>query len=395
MKRTKKIFKRYAVSRINTSRENYNASSKNKRQAEEALRKSEGNLRAIFNHVDYALVLLDKSLIVLSCNEIAKAWSELAFGVRMREGDSIRSIVCKELEMDGCDILKSILEGRSNDEEISYKLMDGSVEWFRVRMNPLVDEEGVVGLCISAANITPRKVAEMEKIKVANDLIQHNKDLEQFAYIVSHNIRAQVANIIGLTEELNYESHVTAVKKIFARELALSAKRLDSILLDLNQILKAKREISEKKQIVNLPQLTASIRASLKSLIYQEQVSINVNFEISEISTLSSYIHSIFFNLITNSIKYRSTERAVLIDISSKKVEGDIIICFRDNGTGIDLNKKREQIFGLYKRFHPHIEGKGIGLFMVKTQVETLGGKISVDSEVNKGTEFVITLPSL
>jgi signal transduction histidine kinase len=78
------------------------------------------------------------------------------------------------------------------------------------------------------------------------------------------------------------------------------------------------------------------------------------------------------------------------IEIKSKKQNQTLTITFKDNGSGIDLTKKGDQVFGLYKRFHKNIEGKGMGLFMVKTQVETLGGKISITSEVNKGTEFRI-----
>jgi signal transduction histidine kinase len=81
---------------------------------------------------------------------------------------------------------------------------------------------------------------------------------------------------------------------------------------------------------------------------------------------------------------------ALVIDISSGKSDDKIQLVFKDNGLGIDLDKKGDQVFKLYKRFHSHVEGKGVGLFMVKTQVETLGGTISISSEVNKGTEFSI-----
>ena len=94
--------------------------------------------------------------------------------------------------------------------------------------------------------------------------------------------------------------------------------------------------------------------------------------------------------MISNSIKYRRPNASCVVEITSAKIDKIIILSFKDNGSGIDLNKKGSQVFGLYKRFHTNIEGKGVGLFMVKTQVGTLGGKISVRSEVNKGTEFVI-----
>jgi len=79
-----------------------------------------------------------------------------------------------------------------------------------------------------------------------------------------------------------------------------------------------------------------------------------------------------------------------VIEIRSAMNGKNIVLFFKDNGLGFDTNKNQNQIFGLYKRFHSHVEGKGLGLFMVKSQVESLGGKISVNSEINKGTEFKI-----
>jgi signal transduction histidine kinase len=109
--------------------------------------------------------------------------------------------------------------------------------------------------------------------------------------------------------------------------------------------------------------------------------------------TIKSYFYSIFYNLILNSIKYKKENIPPVIKISSCKFEDRILLKFTDNGLGMDLQKSGEQVFGLYKRFHTHIEGKGMGLFMVKTQVEALGGKINISSEVNKGTEFLIQFP--
>jgi signal transduction histidine kinase len=109
--------------------------------------------------------------------------------------------------------------------------------------------------------------------------------------------------------------------------------------------------------------------------------------------TLKSYLYSIFYNLISNSIKYRQADQLPVITIISYLKEDKIEIHYADNGLGIDLKNRAEQVFGLYKRFHSHTEGKGMGLFMVKTQVEALGGKINIESEVNVGTNYVLEFP--
>jgi signal transduction histidine kinase len=101
-------------------------------------------------------------------------------------------------------------------------------------------------------------------------------------------------------------------------------------------------------------------------------------------------LYSVFYNLISNSIKYCQKGVSCIIAIKSKLEKNKLTLIFKDNGMGIDLEKKGDQVFGLYKRFHTNIDGKGVGLFMVKTQVEALGGKISITSGVNKGTTFKI-----
>ncbi len=240
-------------------------------------------------------------------------------------------------------------------------------------------------------DLTKVKVAENERIRMISDLMQRNKDLEQFSYIISHNLRAPVANIMGLAEELSDDSYDAETKLILTEALSSDVKRLENVIADLNTILQTKREITELKEPVSLSELVTDIKLSINDLIQMQGVHINIDFkDVDEINTIKSYIQSIFFNLITNSIKYRKPFADSIIDIKSHIDDGKLVIVFKDNGSGIDLTKKGDQIFGLYKRFHANTEGKGMGLYMVKTQVETLGGTISVSSEVNVGTKFVI-----
>jgi hypothetical protein len=103
-------------------------------------------------------------------------------------------------------------------------------------------------------------------------------------------------------------------------------------------------------------------------------------------------VHSILYNLLNNAIKYRSPERKPVITITSQQSEHYFILEIADNGLGIDLKQNGDNLFKLYKRFHFHTEGKGLGLYLVKLQVEALGGYIKVDSEINRFTRFTIYL---
>ncbi|MEH6764903.1 MAG: PAS domain S-box protein [Aequorivita antarctica] len=240
-------------------------------------------------------------------------------------------------------------------------------------------------------DLTKEKKAEIERLKMISDLVQRNKDLEQFSYIISHNLRSPVANIIGLTEELKDDAHSEEIKMMLGEALSSDANRLENVIADLNTILQTKTEITERKEQVILSELAYNIELSISDLIKKEGVTILTDFTATDnFNTIKSYMQSIFYNLISNSIKYRQPTVNPLIEIRSRLSKNKLFIIFKDNGSGIDLERKGDQIFGLYKRFHSDTEGKGMGLYMVKTQVETLGGKISVSSKVNKGTVFTI-----
>ena len=102
-------------------------------------------------------------------------------------------------------------------------------------------------------------------------------------------------------------------------------------------------------------------------------------------------MESIMLNLLANSIKYKSENRKLKVTIKTSQVDDSIVLTFKDNGIGIDLERNRDKIFGLYQRFHNYPDSKGLGLYLVKSQVETMEGTISIESEVNKGTSFTLT----
>ncbi|MCE6989820.1 PAS domain S-box protein [Dyadobacter sp. CY323] len=257
-------------------------------------------------------------------------------------------------------------------------------------------------LSIYFRDITQRKHSESQLNelnkslqKYTDELIASNKGLEQFSYIVSHNLRAPVANIIGLAELANEGIYPMEVKEQFLSELLINVERLDDVISDLNTILQVKRGVSEKRELVSLQRLIDEISSSIQNIIEKENVRIETDFStVGELFTLKSYLHSILFNLIMNSIKYRRKDIDPVITIKSSLDQDQVGLSLRDNGMGIDLAGKGAQLFGLYKRFHYHVEGKGMGLFMVKTQVEMLGGKIAVNSVVNQGTEFKVEFSS-
>lgn len=126
--------------------------------------------------------------------------------------------------------------------------------------------------------------------------------------------------------------------------------------------------------------------------IKENHCTVNLNFSIENLLFNQSYIDSILLNLLSNAIKYRSPKRSLQINVSTNlNTDGKLVLIIQDNGMGIDLNRHRSNMFGLYQRFHSNSDSAGLGLFMVKSQVTSLGGSIDVESEVDKGTAFTIT----
>jgi PAS domain S-box-containing protein len=233
------------------------------------------------------------------------------------------------------------------------------------------NEKAVLGI---ALDITEQRA-------VNASLVQRNKDLEQFSYIISHNLRGPVANILGLTEMLQTEGLGGEDETALLQGIGFSVKKLDRVIADLNHILEFRNTAGQPREWVSFDELLAGIDTTGSQLYSDFSAAPGMN-------AVRSYLYSIFYNLVQNSIKYCREDVPPEISISSSA--NPLRLQFKDNGLGIDLEKKGDELFGLYKRFHFHVEGQGMGLYLVKTQTEALGGKITVESEVNKGTTFMI-----
>ncbi len=233
-----------------------------------------------------------------------------------------------------------------------------------------------------------------ESDKVMIDLLKRNKELEEFAYMVSHNLGGSVANIKGLFDIWDPEKRTSHEQKYIYAGLKFSIQKLDEVIKDINGILQMKEQVNENKQMVKFGALVKDFKISHYTIIRKAKARIKTNFKEGEgFLTNKGYLNSIFYNLISNSIKYRKEDESPQLTITSK-ISGDHIeLRFKDNGIGIDLETHGPKLFGLYKRFNDKQEGKGMGLFLVKSQVEAMSGTIDVLSDINKGCEFILRLP--
>ncbi len=238
--------------------------------------------------------------------------------------------------------------------------------------------------------IVAEKTVELRKINA--ELIKKNNELFQFSYTVSHNLRGPVARLLGLADLAEKENIPDQAKQLtdFIGETALE---LDQIVNDLIRILELRNEPQHHREIVSLEDEWRQTIGLLKdNLTGNEEISIN--FEaLPEITTVRSLLKNILYNLLSNAIKFRSPERKLKVKATSRTQDGRAILEIADNGLGFNIELNHEKVFKLYRRFHAHVGGRGVGLYLIKTQVEVLHGSVEAISQPNKGSMFRVILP--
>lgn len=275
----------------------------------------------------------------------------------------------------------------NSDKSIKYVLGDGEI---------IFDESGVPKTAVGTAqDITHLRKIQEELKKTIENLNNRCNELMQFNYIVSHNLRAPVATIMGLSNLINYDSDKRDEQLKIIDYIRTAIISMDEQIKHLNLILSTRSGLNEKKESVVFSDIIKNIKDTFEYELIASgtKIKVDVHPDASEIYSIRSYLESIFYNLISNAIKFKSPQYQQNVDVKVNATDTKFLITVSDTGIGIDLDKYGSEIFGLYKRFNFDREGKGLGLHMVKTQVESLGGKIEVQSQLNAGTIFTITLP--
>ena len=222
------------------------------------------------------------------------------------------------------------------------------------------------------------------------ELSKVNNDLDNFIYTASHDLKAPISNIEGLITALFLEIDDDNPEFEKIRQMTTaSIQKFKNTLNDLTEISKVQKENSDDVQIVHLNTLIEEIRLDIKSIIDKSKAQINLDLQVEEFKFSSKNMRSILYNLISNAVKYSSPERVPQVNVSTKVVSGYTILTVSDNGLGINPAYK-SKLFGMFKRLHDHVEGSGIGLYIVKRIIENNGGKIEVESELNVGTTFKV-----
>ncbi|AMQ57853.1 chemotaxis protein CheB [Algoriphagus sanaruensis] len=281
------------------------------------------------------------------------------------------------------DIQKVITSSEVIEKEV--QTLDG--RWYQMMGIPYVRQQdnrndGVI--------ITFNDITELKKIQ--DKLSKINDEHKTFIYSVSHDLRGPLANLrtfISLLKEEIEQGSNDLLELVNMTDKSVA--NLNTIVRELTDVVKIESEI-DVPEWVNLKELLTEIESVLKDIFVNLNSKINYDLKESRIQFSKKNLRSILFNILSNAMKYRSPERDLVVNIRTEKSDGQIILTIQDNGLGIE-ESERSKIFGVFHRAHDHVEGIGVGLYLVKKIINNAGGDIEVESEVGKGSSFKIYFP--
>ncbi|MDO6388664.1 PAS domain-containing protein [Pontibacter sp. BT731] len=294
---------------------------------------------------------------------------------------------------------------------IPFARPDGEMEdrYFRYIQQARYNEQNQIdGVVVFALEVTEqvqaRKTVEAseQQLQKANkefgianqQLVYINKDLDNFIYTASHDLKAPISNIEMLMSELLFELSEHSLGKPEVRRILNmiqgSVSRFKKTIASLTEISKLQKEELNKQEYVVVADMIREVELDLVKMITEFDA--HMETDVADCSTRAfseKNLRSILYNLLSNAIKYSHPDRKPHIKISCEQRDGFQVLQVQDNGLGLST-VQQNKLFTMFKRFHDHVEGSGVGLYMVKRIVENAGGRIEVESELGKGTTFSV-----
>lgn len=227
---------------------------------------------------------------------------------------------------------------------------------------------------------------------IVDKLMHQKKEADEFAHIVSHNLRGPVATLKGLLGMYAVTDFTNDKEGLdqFMVHIEGTVKKLDIIVNDLNEILTIKESISKIYELIDLEAIVRYIlEVRLKDDIENSEAIVKLNFcENVYFLAIRYYVENIVYQLISNAIKYKDIDKPLIIELTTTEVDSnEICLSVKDNGLGVP---NLDKLFQLHQRQHLHVEGTGLGLYLVSTQMKSMGGRVDAISTRGKGAEFLV-----
>jgi len=325
-------------------------------------------------------------------NEIT--WSDQLYRIFGQEPDtfkadyeSVKAIIHPEdRQVFDEDVNRSIKENVPHDIIHRIVVLDGEVRYVHQKGKAYYNEEGKPYRMSGTAQDVTKEVLSNHQI------LEQNHELQNFVRIISHNLRGPISNLLMLSKI--YEWGKDEMNDDIVRKIEHTTEALDQTIKDLHLSLSLKSADKEKFREVSLRAVMKDVDGLLSEEIIKSKATVKTDFSGGEtVFGAKSYVVNIFYNLILNAINYAKDEVPANIKIVSEETENNVVLKFVDNGIGMELTPEKERkIFDMYGRLSGATIGKGFGLYLVKTQVEAMDGKIEVESTKGEGSTFIVTL---
>jgi PAS domain S-box-containing protein len=301
--------------------------------------------------------------------------------------------------------LRSLKTGEPLDVELRIRSASGEYRWMLVRALPSRNEQGEIVQWIGTYTDIHEQKTALERIDLAQNLLRDNFDeltrvnidLDNFIYTASHDLRAPITNIEGLVyalvSELPAEAALQSQVALILRLMQDSVERFKHTIDQLTDVSKLQREHGAAAERVPLAAVVEDVRLDLEPLI--RSVGAEVAVEVAECPPFplsEKNLRSVVYNLLSNALKYHAPERRPQVRLHAHCTDQYLLLTVQDNGLGLD-QAGQQKLFGMFQRLHDHVEGSGIGLYMVKRMIENAGGHIEVKSQLGVGSTFLVYLP--
>ncbi len=344
----------------------------------------------VSDHVSAMLLYWDKNQVCQFANEPVIDW----YGISREE--MIGKITIREISGDSYDqilpYIKGVLGGRAQTYEREVTNKQGKKRNSLINFFPHVVDGVVRGFFVHAADISQIKALETELIQKNEIILDQNRRLLNFANIISHNLRSYSSNLETILD-MFVHAGTEGEKEEMLNYLKSISKRFSTTIDQLDEIAHSQKQGTIKHVRINLNDYVQRaidiLGIQIKS--FGAVVINNVGDDLW-LDVNPAYMESIVLNFLTNAIKYRHPDRKPVVEVNGYRTGDHVAITIKDNGIGINLEKHGKDLFGMYKTFHDNPDAHGIGLFITKFQVEAMGGRIEVESELDEGTTFKIYL---
>ncbi|MAU16761.1 MAG: hypothetical protein CMH46_14630 [Muricauda sp.] len=364
------------------------------KHAQLQLETSEESLQGAFENssVGMALVALDGTFI-----KVNQSLCE-SFGYSNKEllQLTFQDITHPDDLQIGLSLLEEVVQGKRSTYQIEKRYFDKNHQEVHTLLTVTAVKkfDGTISHYIcQIVDITERIKAENKLKNLLQLTTNQNSSLLNFAHIVTHNLRSNAANLTMICKFLLDDELTEEEQHEMISMLSRASDGLNETIAHLNEIVQVNLETGKKLKEITIGKTVDKVLEDVNALILENNIKVSIDIPSDiKIKGVSAYMESIVLNLTTNAIKYRDPEKEPTLTIQSYAEDEFIVLSVEDNGKGIDMERYGEKIFGMYKTFHGNKDARGIGLFITKNQIESMGGTIGLESAVGVGTKFKIKL---